>query len=78
MPLSQKITSVVFSAYNSSKSNDGEIEGEDENKVKDLLKDFALSLPRKPWEYTVFQKLRNGWFSQGIFRAKSKWENYVK
>ena len=43
-----------------------------------LLKDFALSLPRKPWEYTVFQKLRNGWFSQGIFRAKSKWENYVE
>ena len=55
-----------------------EIEGEDKYKINNLLKEFALSLPRKPWEYTVFQKLRNGWFSQGIFRAKSKWENYVK
>ena len=55
-----------------------EIEGEDENKINDLLKEFALSLPRKPWEYTMFQKLRNGWFSQGIFLAKSKWEKHVK
>ena len=55
-----------------------EIEGEDENKINDLLKEFAQSLPRKPWEYTMFQKLRNGWFSQGIFLAKSKWEKHVK
>tara|TARA_B100001027_G_C16255397_1_gene326630 strand:- start:2 stop:406 length:405 start_codon:yes stop_codon:yes gene_type:complete len=55
-----------------------EIKGEDENKINDLLKEFALSLPRKPWEYTMFQKLRNGWFSQGIFLAKSKWEKHVK
>ena len=55
-----------------------EIEGEDENKINELLKEFALSLPRKPWEYTMFQKLRNGWFSQGIFLAKSKWEKHVK
>ena len=55
-----------------------ELKGEDKNKINVILKEFALSLPRKPWEYTVFQKLRNGWFSQGIFRAKSKWEDYVR
>ena len=55
-----------------------EIETEEKKIENDLLRDFALSLPRKPWEYTITQKLRNGWFSQGIFRAKSKWENYLK
>ena len=55
-----------------------EIVGEDEKKINDILKEFAITLPRKPWEYTVFQKLRNGWFSQGIFRAKTKWEKHVK
>ena len=55
-----------------------EIESEEKKLENELLKDFALSLPRKPWEYTITQKLRNGWFSQGIFRAKSKWENYLK
>ena len=55
-----------------------EIESEEKKLENELLKDFALSLPRKPWEYTITQKLRNGWFSQGIFRAKSRWENYLK
>ena len=55
-----------------------EIESEEKKLENELLNDFALSLPRKPWEYTITQKLRNGWFSQGIFRAKSKWENYLK
>ena len=55
-----------------------EIESKEKKLENELLKDFALSLPRKPWEYTITQKLRNGWFSQGIFRAKSKWENYLK
>jgi len=55
-----------------------EIESEEKKLENELLKEFALSLPRKPWEYTITQKLRNGWFSQGIFRAKSKWENYLK
>ena len=55
-----------------------EIETEEKKMENELLRDFALSLPRKPWEYTITQKLRNGWFSQGIFRAKSKWENYLK
>ena len=55
-----------------------EIESEEKKLENELLKDFASSLPRKPWEYTITQKLRNGWFSQGIFRAKSKWENYLK
>ncbi|MAO99609.1 MAG: hypothetical protein CL982_02110 [Euryarchaeota archaeon] len=55
-----------------------EIETEEKKIENELLRDFALSLPRKPWEYTITQKLRNGWFSQGIFRAKSKWENYLK
>ena len=55
-----------------------EIETEEKKIENELLRDFALSLPRKPWEYTITQKLRNGWFGQGIFRAKSKWENYLK
>ena len=55
-----------------------EIESDDEYAKNELLKEFALSLPRKPWEYTFTQKIRNGWFSQGIFRAKAKWNNYVK
>ena len=55
-----------------------EIESEEKKLENELLKDFALSLPRKPWEYTITQKLRNGWLSQGIFRAKSKWVTYLK
>ena len=55
-----------------------EIETEEKKIENELLRDFALSLPRKPWEYTITQKPRNEWFSQGIFRAKSKWENYLK
>jgi len=55
-----------------------DIESDDEYAKNELLKEFALSLPRKPWEYTFTQKIRNGWFSQGIFRAKAKWKNYVK
>lgn len=55
-----------------------EIESDDEYAKNELLKEFALSLPRKPWEYTFSQRIRNGWFSQGIFRAKAKWKNYVK
>lgn len=55
-----------------------ELKSEDESVKKELLKDFILFLPRKPWEYTFTQKLRNGWLSQGIFRAKSKWERYLK
>ena len=55
-----------------------ELESEEKKLENELLRDFALSLPRKPWEYTIAQKLRNGWFSQGIFRAKSKWENYLR
>ena len=55
-----------------------ELESEEKKLENELLRDFALSLPRKPWEYTITQKLRKGWLSQGIFRAKSKWENYLK
>ena len=55
-----------------------EIESDDDEVKNKLLKEFAFSLPRKPWEYTFTQRIRNGWFSQGIFRAKSKWKNYVK
>ena len=55
-----------------------ELESEEKKLENELLRDFALSLPRKPWEYTITQKLRNGWLSQGIFRAKSKWETYLK
>ena len=55
-----------------------EMKGNDEDTKNELLKEFALSLPRKPWEYTFSQRIRNGWFSQGIFRAKSKWKNCVK
>ena len=55
-----------------------EIESDDKEAENELLKEFAFSLPRKPWEYKFTQRIRNGWFSQGIFRAKSKWEKYIK
>ena len=55
-----------------------ELESKEKNLENELLRHFASSLPRKTWEYTITQKLRNGWLSQGIFRAKSKWENYLK
>ena len=55
-----------------------ELESKEKNLENELLRHLASSLPRKPWEYTITQKLRNGWFSQGIFRAKSKWENYLE
>ena len=55
-----------------------ELESKEKNLENELLRHFASYLPRKPWEYTITQKLRNGWLSQGIFRAKSKWETYLK
>ena len=36
-----------------------EIETEEKKMENELLRDFASSLPRKPWEYTITQKLRN-------------------
>ena len=55
-----------------------EMRGDENEKISNLLKQFSEKLPRKPWEYTFTQRIRNGWFSQGIFRAKAKWKNYVK
>ena len=50
-----------------------EIRGGEEEIIKNVLKLFSEKLPRKPWEYTVGQKLRNGWFSQGILGAEKSW-----
>ena len=55
-----------------------ELGSKEKNLENELLRPLASSLPRKPWEYTITQKLRKGWLSQGIFRAKSKWETYLK
>ena len=54
-----------------------EVRGEDSLKIKELLQKFSEKLPRKPWEYTITQKLRNGWFSQGIMGAKKSWYNVI-
>ncbi|MDE0741006.1 MAG: hypothetical protein OSB59_00240 [Candidatus Poseidoniia archaeon] len=54
-----------------------EARGEDNSKIKELLQIFSERLPRKPWEYTITQKLRNGWFSQGIMGAKKSWHKVI-
>lgn len=54
-----------------------EVRGEDNLKIKELLQIFSERLPRKPWEYTITQKLRNGWFSQGIMGAKKSWHRVI-
>ena len=55
-----------------------EITGGKNGKICELLKQFSEKLPRKPWEYTVGQKLRNGWFSQGIMGAKKSWLKVIE
>ena len=55
-----------------------EITGGKNEKICELLKQFSKKLPRKPWEYTVGQKLRNGWFSQGIMGAKKSWLKVIE
>ena len=52
--------------------------GDDNSKIKELLQRFSERLPRKPWEYTITQKLRNGWFSQGIMGAKKSWYKVIE
>ena len=54
-----------------------EIKGGERKMIKNMLIQFSEKLPRKPWEYTVGQKLRNGWFSQGITGAKSSWMKVI-
>ena len=54
-----------------------EIRGGEEIIIKDILSRFAEKLPRKPWEYTIGQKIRNGWFSQGITGAKKNWMKVI-
>jgi len=55
-----------------------EIKGGKDEEKKMLLKKFSEKLPRKPWDYTFGQKIRNGWFSQGIYRAKQSWKKIIK
>ena len=55
-----------------------EIRGGEEKIIKDILSNFAEKLPRKPWEYTIGQKIRNGWFSQGITGAKKNWLKVIE
>ena len=54
-----------------------EVRGEDNLEIKKILQIFSERLPRKPWEYTITQKLRNGWFSQGIMGAKKSWHKVI-
>jgi hypothetical protein len=55
-----------------------EIKGKNEKDNKKILKLFSEKLPRKPWEYTIGQKIRNGWFSQGILGAKKSWYKVIE
>ena len=54
-----------------------EIRGGDEAEQRELLQRFSEKLPRRPWEYTFGQKLRNGWLSQGIMGAKKSWHKVI-
>ena len=54
-----------------------EMKGGEENERRELLQRFSERLPRRPWDYTFGQKLRNGWFSQGIMGAKKSWHKVI-
>ena len=54
-----------------------ELRGGEKAVRKELLQKFSTKLPRKPWEYTFGQKLRNGWLSQGILGAKRSWHKVI-
>lgn len=54
-----------------------EMKGGEENERRVLLQRFSEKLPRRPWDYTFGQKLRNGWFSQGIMGAKKSWHKVI-
>ena len=54
-----------------------EIRGGGEAEQRELLQRFSKKLPRRPWEYTFGQKLRNGWLSQGIMGAKKSWHKVI-
>ena len=54
-----------------------EMKGGDDDECRMILQKFSEKLPRKPWEYTFSQKLRNGWFSQGIMGAKKSWYKVI-
>ena len=54
-----------------------ELRGGEKAVRKELLQKFSRKLPRKPWEYTFGQKLRNGWLSQGILGAKRSWHKVI-
>ena len=55
-----------------------ELRGGEKALRKELLQKFSEKLPRKPWEYTFGQKLRNGWLSQGILGAKRSWHKVIE
>ena len=55
-----------------------EMRGGKEDERRELLQKFSEKLPRKPWEYTFSQKLRSGWFSQGIMGAKKSWQKVIQ
>ena len=63
---------------NSGKITYLEIRGGNVDEQKLILREFSNKLPRKPWEYTLGQKLRNGWFSQGIYGAKRTWNKAIQ
>ena len=54
-----------------------ELRGGEKAVRKELLQKFSTKLPRKRWEYTFGQKLRNGWLSQGILGAKRSWHKVI-
>ena len=54
-----------------------EIRGCGKSEQRELLQRFSEKLPRRPWEYTFRQKLRNGWLSQGIMGARKSWHKVI-
>ena len=54
-----------------------EVRGGGKAEQRELLQRFSEKLPRRPWEYTFGQKLRNGWLSQGIMGAKKSWHKVI-
>tara|TARA_B100000029_G_scaffold507474_1_gene592166 strand:- start:106 stop:510 length:405 start_codon:yes stop_codon:yes gene_type:complete len=45
--------------------------------LQKILQNYISTLPRNPWNFSLSQKLRNGFLSPGIYGAKKKWKEFL-
>ena len=53
------------------------VDGDSKSEFQNILRNYVNALPRNPWKFTLFQKLRNGPLSPGIYGAKKKWKEVL-